>query len=102
MRHLSTCSSRPLTVALIAYATDPKLTLKYSGQMVDMCYEYPPLLRRIQDDVEHKLGVTFNHVLLNMYEDGTVYIGNHRDNLENRYGLLFLLSVNRHLHTFQG
>ncbi|KAF5379847.1 hypothetical protein D9615_005823 [Tricholomella constricta] len=69
---------------IAAYATEPTLTLKYSGQMVDMKYEYPSLLRSIQDKVEGKLGVTFNHVLLNLYEDGTVYIGNHRDNLENR------------------
>ena len=49
-----------------------------------MRYQYPPLLRKIQDDVEERLGVTFNHVMLNLYEDGNVYIGNHRDNLENR------------------
>ncbi|KAG6914998.1 hypothetical protein DXG01_014012 [Tephrocybe rancida] len=69
---------------IAAYATDKSLTLKYSGQEVDMKYEYPPLLRQIQDEVEKKLGVKFNHVMLNLYEDGHVYIGNHRDNLENR------------------
>lgn len=69
---------------IAAYATEPTLSLKYSGQVVDMKYAYPPLLRRIQDDVEEKLGVKFNHVMLNLYEDGSVYIGNHRDNLENR------------------
>jgi hypothetical protein len=67
-----------------AYATDPKLTLKYSGHVVDFRSEYPPLLRRIQDEVEHKLGITFDHVMLNMYEDGSVYIGRHRDNIEER------------------
>ncbi|GLB37902.1 putative 2OG-Fe(II) oxygenase superfamily protein [Lyophyllum shimeji] len=69
---------------IAAYATEPTITLKYSGQLVDMKYEYPPLLRRIQDEVEERLGVKFNHVMLNLYEDGSVYIGNHRDNLENR------------------
>jgi len=49
-----------------------------------MKYDYPPVLRVIQDQVEEKLGVTFNHVMLNLYEDGKVYIGNHRDNLENK------------------
>jgi len=49
-----------------------------------MKYDYPPVLRVIQDKVEEKLGVTFNHVMLNLYEDGKVYIGNHRDNLENK------------------
>ncbi|KAF9526333.1 hypothetical protein CPB83DRAFT_857932 [Crepidotus variabilis] len=69
---------------IAAYSTDPKLTLKYSGQTVDMKYEYPLLLRTIQDEVEEYLGVKFNHVMLNLYEDGTVYIGNHRDNPENK------------------
>lgn len=54
-----------------AYATDPSLVVKYSGQVVKMQYEYPPLLREIQDQVEKELGVTFNHCMLNMYEDGT-------------------------------
>jgi len=49
-----------------------------------MKYEYPPVLRDIQDQVEKRLGVTFNHVMMNLYEDGTVYIGNHRDNIENK------------------
>ncbi|KAJ3511755.1 hypothetical protein NLJ89_g3907 [Agrocybe chaxingu] len=69
---------------IAAYASDPNLTLKYSGQVVDMNYEYPPVLREIQDQVEDKLGVKFNHVMLNLYEDGTVYIGNHRDSPENK------------------
>ncbi|KAF9455388.1 hypothetical protein BDZ94DRAFT_1230930 [Collybia nuda] len=69
---------------IAAYATEPKLTLKYSGQLVNMYYEYPPLLRHIQNEVEKKLGVKFNHVMLNLYEDGQIYIGNHRDNIENR------------------
>ena len=71
-------------MALLAYATDKKLILKYSGQTVDMHYDYPPVLRKIQELVEEKLGVTFNHVMLNFYDDGTVHIGNHRDNPENR------------------
>lgn len=53
-----------------AYATDPSLTVKYSGTLVKMQYEYPPLLREIQDRVEEELGVKFNHVMLNLYEDG--------------------------------
>lgn len=54
----------------IAYATDPNLVVKYSGQVVDMKYEYPPLLAEIQKHVEERLGVTFNHCMLNFYEDG--------------------------------
>jgi hypothetical protein len=49
-----------------------------------MKYQYPTVLRQIQDQVEEMLGVKFNHVMLNLYEDGTVYIGNHRDNIENK------------------
>ncbi|KAF9547254.1 hypothetical protein CPC08DRAFT_699821 [Agrocybe pediades] len=69
---------------IAAYASDPELTLKYSGQTVDMKYDYPPVLREIQDQVEKRLRVTFNHVMLNLYENGKIYIGNHRDNLENK------------------
>ncbi|KDE03165.1 hypothetical protein MVLG_06322 [Microbotryum lychnidis-dioicae p1A1 Lamole] len=69
---------------ICAYATDPALTVKYSGTTVDMRYDYPPVLSEIQKMVEEELGVSFNHCMLNLYADGKVYIGNHRDNKENR------------------
>ncbi|KAM0746690.1 hypothetical protein T439DRAFT_329395 [Meredithblackwellia eburnea MCA 4105] len=69
---------------IAAYTTSPTLSLTYSGQTVDMIRSYPPLLARIQEEVEEKLGVKFNHVMGNCYENGSVYIGNHRDNKENR------------------
>ncbi|GAA6010529.1 hypothetical protein JCM11491_006982 [Sporobolomyces phaffii] len=69
---------------IAAFATDTELTVKYSGALVDMQHEYPPLLRKIQDMIEAKLGVKFNHCMMNRYENGSVYIGNHRDNRENR------------------
>ncbi|GAA5869880.1 hypothetical protein JCM16303_001828 [Sporobolomyces ruberrimus] len=69
---------------IAAFATDRELTVKYSGALVDMQYHYPPLLQKIQSMVEEKLGVTFNHCMMNSYENGSVYIGNHRDNRENR------------------
>ncbi|GAA5988379.1 hypothetical protein JCM10908_003538 [Rhodotorula pacifica] len=69
---------------IAAFATDPALTVKYSGTEVQMSYDYPPLLRKIQDLVEERLKVKFNHVMLNLYENGQIYIGNHRDNRENR------------------
>jgi hypothetical protein len=56
---------------IAAFATDPNLTVKYSGALVDMKYEYPPLLRKIQDMVEEKLGVKFNHCMANCYENGS-------------------------------
>ncbi|QRV72286.1 2OG-Fe(II) oxygenase family protein [Ceratobasidium sp. AG-Ba] len=69
---------------IAAYATSPSLTVKYSGHPVELHTTYPPTLRRIQDMVESELGVTFNHVMLNRYEDGNVYIGKHSDNKENK------------------
>ncbi|KAG8695774.1 hypothetical protein FRC09_008939 [Ceratobasidium sp. 395] len=51
---------------------------------VQLHTDYPATLRRIQDMVESELGVTFNHVMLNRYEDGSVYIGKHSDNKENK------------------
>ncbi|KAI5476257.1 alpha-ketoglutarate-dependent dioxygenase alkB-like protein [Pseudohyphozyma bogoriensis] len=69
---------------IAAYASDPDLVVKYSGSTVDMHFDYPPTLKAIQEQVEERLGVKFNHVMLNLYEDGGVYIGNHRDNRENR------------------
>ncbi|GAA5957423.1 hypothetical protein JCM8115_006985 [Rhodotorula mucilaginosa] len=77
---------KPVTQSrkIAAFATDPSLDVKYSGTTVRMSYDYPPLLREIQDLVEAKLDVKFNHVMLNLYENGQIYIGNHRDNRENR------------------
>ncbi|KAG8928292.1 hypothetical protein FRC01_006175 [Tulasnella sp. 417] len=67
-----------------SYSTTPSFTLKYSGQTVDMHYPYPSILQEIQKMVEDELGVTFNHVMLNRYDDGTVYIGKHSDHIENK------------------
>ncbi|KAG9100348.1 hypothetical protein FRC06_004241 [Ceratobasidium sp. 370] len=69
---------------IAAYATSPSLTVKYSGHPVQLHTTYPPTLRKVQDMVESELGVTFNHVMLNRYEDGSVYIGKHSDNKENK------------------
>ena len=69
---------------IAAYANDPNLIHKYSGITVDMHTEYPPAVSSIQSLLEHKLGVQFNHVMLNRYDSGDVYIGLHADTLENR------------------
>ncbi|GAA5970402.1 hypothetical protein JCM11641_001697 [Rhodosporidiobolus odoratus] len=69
---------------IAAYANDPNLKVKYSGHPVKMQYDIPPLLQEIWDKVEERLQVKFNHCMLNLYEYGNVYIGNHRDNKENR------------------
>lgn len=87
--------------AIAAYSTDPNLEVKYSGQTIDMHCPYPDLLVEIQRLVEDKLGMRtetkesspqpsgyhcegFNHVMLNRYEDGSVYIGKHSDTKENK------------------
>ncbi|KAL5637238.1 hypothetical protein ACGC1H_001028 [Rhizoctonia solani] len=69
---------------IAAYATDPDMTVKYSGHPVILHTDYPRALRAIQDQVEEQLDVTFNHVMLNKYEDGSVYIGKHSDTKENK------------------
>ncbi|KAG9016095.1 hypothetical protein FRB93_011569 [Tulasnella sp. JGI-2019a] len=47
-------------------------------------YATTPSLIEIQAKVEEVLDVTFNHVLLNRYEDGSIYIGKHSDTPENK------------------
>ena len=90
--------------SIAAYATTPDLSLKYSGQTVQMHYPYPAIVKEIQDIVENALGLGehfnpslpreddpidgaatgFNHVMLNRYDDGSVYIGKHGDSKENK------------------
>jgi hypothetical protein len=40
-----------------------------------MHHPFPPVLASMQAMLEDKLGVRFNHCMLNRYDDGTVYIG---------------------------
>lgn len=58
---------------------DPKIEFRYSGATIDVSDKYPESVREIQRVVEEVLGTTFNVVLLNLYEDGDVYIGGHSD-----------------------
>jgi hypothetical protein len=51
------------------------MAMKYSGAQIDVHSPLPAALARMQARVEDALGVVFNHVLLNRYEDGGVYIG---------------------------
>ena len=69
---------------IAAYAPDHEFEHKYSGTTVDIHTDYPSVLTSIQAIVEAKLGVQFNHVMLNKYDSGDVYIGLHADSLENR------------------
>ena len=67
------------------------MVVKYSGHTVDMKYDYPDVLRAIQSQVEARLSVTFNHVMLNRYENGSEYIGKHRDNKKNKVRSTFAI-----------
>ncbi|EKD02568.1 hypothetical protein A1Q2_03164 [Trichosporon asahii var. asahii CBS 8904] len=76
--------------SIAAYATHP-MELKYSGAEIDVHVPFPPVVVRICEKVEEKLGEKFNHVLLNRrlqadlsYDDGSVYIGRHSDTAENK------------------
>ncbi|KAN0066404.1 hypothetical protein ACQY0O_000498 [Thecaphora frezii] len=84
---------------ICAYATEPGLDLKYSGHPVEMHSPFPPLLNHIasllcRDDC---LGpeVRFNHCMLNRYDDGSVYIGRHSDNCENKVIVTVSLGADR-------
>lgn len=68
----------------IAYTTEKSLSVKYSGHVVNMEYNYSELLTEIQNKVEAFVGQRFNHVLLNKYQSGSEYIGKHRDTKENK------------------
>jgi hypothetical protein len=70
--------------SIASYTTSPSLTAKYSGHSVQMNHPYPPLLEEIQREVSARLGVGFDHVMLNWYQDGSVHIGKHRDVKENQ------------------
>lgn len=67
--------SFPQSRQIAAYSTVPDATLKYSGSTIVMNYPFPPVLETIRTRLESELGVKFNHVMLNRYDDGSVYIG---------------------------
>lgn len=78
----SYCSSN--TKEGLAYTSDDNLAVKYSGHIVRLHHNYPPLLQEIQKQIEEFLDEKFNHVMLNLYESGQEYIGKHRDTKENK------------------
>lgn len=67
--------SFPQSRQIAAYSTTPGATLKYSGVIITMHYPFPPILETIRGRLEEELGVRFNHVMLNRYDDGSIYIG---------------------------
>jgi hypothetical protein len=65
----------PQSRHIAAYSTKAGATLKYSGTEIAMHHPFPDVLEVIRERLELALGVKFNHVMLNRYEDGSVYIG---------------------------
>lgn len=65
----------PQSRKIAAYSTIPDAKLKYSGTEVIMHHPFPPALDKMRSRLEGELGVRFNHCMLNLYEDGGVYIG---------------------------
>ncbi|RUS30085.1 hypothetical protein BC938DRAFT_479871 [Jimgerdemannia flammicorona] len=61
---------------------DPRVEFRYSGATIDVSDKYPDSVSTIQTALEERLGTVFNTVLLNMYEDGSVYIGAHSDDVK--------------------
>ncbi|CEH11934.1 phospholipase a2 [Ceraceosorus bombacis] len=85
--------------AIAAFSREAGLPLKYSGHEVEMHCPFPPLLDEIAKRLCTKeiLGeeVQFNHAMLNRYDDGSVYIGKHSDNLENQVIVTVSLGAER-------
>jgi len=65
----------PQSRSIAAYSTLPNATLSYSGSTITMHHPFPPILEKMREKLESELGVNFNHVMLNRYDDGSVYIG---------------------------
>ncbi|SYW76685.1 uncharacterized protein UBRO2_01522 [Ustilago bromivora] len=84
---------------IAAYATAPGLHLKYSGHPVELHAPFPPLLDHIASllSTDECLGseVRFNHCMLNRYDDGSIYIGRHSDNIENKVIVTVSLGADR-------
>lgn len=84
---------------IAAYATAPGLHLKYSGHPVELHAPFPPLLNHIASllSSDDCLGseVRFNHCMLNRYDDGSIYIGRHSDNIENKVIVTVSLGADR-------
>ncbi|CAD6583037.1 MAG: hypothetical protein TREMPRED_003460 [Tremellales sp. Tagirdzhanova-0007] len=73
----------PQSRSIAAYSTTSDATLSYSGSNIAMHHPFPPIIDKMRAKLENDLGVKFNHVMLNRYDDGSVYIGRHSDNLNN-------------------
>ena len=64
---------------LVSWAGDKGVHYSYSGQK--FCADgWPPGIKEVKPDIEGLLGVSFNSVLANYYEEGKHHMGWHSDN----------------------
>ena len=66
----------------VAWFGEPGLNYRYSG-LDHVAQGWPPLLHRLRDELQRTFDVASNFVLLNRYEDGSQYMGWHRDDERN-------------------
>ena len=78
---VSPCRSCPFSKIAAYGSQEAANSIKYSGTEVPLSKEHPPILQEIQLELEDRLHTKFNHCMLNRYEDGSVHIGSHSDNL---------------------
>lgn len=70
---------------ICAFSPSDATEIKYSGTTVPVHSGYPPVVEEIAAKVREKLGDQgiFDYVMLNWYQNGTIRIGSHSDNLDN-------------------
>jgi len=62
----------------VGFFSDSSNGYKYSNQIMKS-QKLTPVFKRLLEDVNKRYGTSFNGILLNMYENGSEYIGKHRD-----------------------
>lgn len=75
---------------IVAYgSTEAADSIKYSGTEVPLEKAHPRILQEIQAELEDRLKTRFNHCMLNRYDDGSVHIGSHSDNMGRSKSCVF-------------
>jgi len=62
----------------VGFFSDFSKGYKYSGQIMKS-QKLTPIFKRLLEDVNKRFETNFNGILINHYEDGSDYIGKHRD-----------------------
>lgn len=64
----------------VSYYADPGVSYFYAGKR-RAAAEWNPVVAQVRDLVVAQTGCSFNHCILNLYEDGSEHIGQHSDNV---------------------